>query len=117
MNHIKNGTTASPFVSLTRSYSVAWCYAFSGHSVPTAATPAYVYEIEINDPPPVGLAVLDPLAEIAAAVPTPLSAASYQHDGLPSFLVGVLDPVAMNHHLTAPIKHPPPGARCLARQI
>jgi hypothetical protein len=110
MNHIKNGTTASPFISMTRSYSVAWSYAlFSGHAVPTAAAPAYVYEIEINNPPPVGLAVLDPLSEIAAAIPSPLSGASYQHDGLPTFLMGVLDPAAMGHHLTAPIKHPPPG--------
>lgn len=110
MNHIKNGTTASPFISMTRSYSVAWSYAlFSGHAVPTAGAPAYVYEIVINDPPPVGLTVLDPLSEIAAAVPAPLSAISYQHDGLPAFLMGVLDPVSMSHHLTAQIKQPPPG--------
>lgn len=110
MNHIKNGTTTSPFVSMTRSYSVAWSYAlFSGHSVPTAAIPACVYEIVIDDPPPLGLAVLDPLREIAASVPSPLSAISYQHDGLPAFLMGVLDPVAMNHHLIAPIKQTPPG--------
>lgn len=110
MNHIKNGTTASPFISMTRSYSVAWSYAlFSGHAVPTVAAPAYVYEIVINTPPPVGLTVLDPLGEIAGAVPPPLSAISYQHDGLPAFLMGVLDPVAMNHHLTAPIKQTPPG--------
>ena len=95
---------------MTRSYSVAWSYAmFLGHAVPTAAVPAYVYEIDINDPPPVGLVVLDPLFEIAAAVPSPLNAASYQHDGLPDFLMGVLDPVAMRHHLAAQIKHPPPG--------
>jgi hypothetical protein len=110
MNHIKNGTTASPFISMTRSYSIAWNYAlFSGLAVPTPAAPAYVYEIVVNDPPPVGLTVLDPLSEIAGAVPSPLSAISYQHDGLPSFLMGVLDPVSMNHHLTTPIQHPPPG--------
>ncbi len=61
-----------------------------------AAAPAYVYEIVIDDPPPLGLAVLDTLREIAAAIPNPLSAISYQHDGLPAFLMGVLDPVTMN---------------------
>ena len=107
MNHIKNGTTSSPFVSMTRSYGVAWSYAmFLG---PTVAAPAYVYEIVIDDPPPVGLTVLDPLREIAGAVPPLLSAISYQHDGLPNFLMGVLDPATMSHHLTAPIKQPPPG--------
>ncbi len=110
INHVKNGTTSSPFISMTRSYSVAWSYAiFSGRAVPTAAAPAYVYEIDIADPPPVGLAILDPLSEIAAAVPSPLHSASYQHDGLPDFLMGVLDPATMGHHLTTPIKHPPPG--------
>jgi hypothetical protein len=118
INHIKNGTTTSPFVSMTRSYSVAWNYAvYAGRAVPTAAAPAFVYEIVINDPPPVGLAVLDPLLEIAGAVPPPLSPFSYQHDGLPSFLMGVLDPVTMGHHLTAPIQQPPPGGRLHVRPI
>jgi hypothetical protein len=110
VNHIKNGTTTSPYVSLTRSYSVAWCYAiYCGHSVSSVANPAFVYEVEINDPPPAGLVVLDPVCEIAQSAPSPLSAVSYQHDGLPDFLIGVVDPRAMGHLLATPIKHPPPG--------
>jgi hypothetical protein len=110
MNHIKNGTTTSPYVSLTRSYSVAWCYAmYSGYAVSTMANPAFVYEVEINDPLPAGLVVLDPVYEIASSVSSPLASVSYQHDGLPDFLIGVVDPTAMGHLLATPIKHPPPG--------
>lgn len=55
MLHIARGTVNSPFISLTRSYGIALNYAiFFGNEVPTRECPAYVYEIEINEPiPPV----------------------------------------------------------------
>ena len=110
ISHIKNGTTTSAFISMTRSYSVAWSYAiFSGYAVPTSSHPAFVYEIEVLDPPPIGVVVLDPLREISNSVPPILGAASYQHDGFPDFLMGVVDPKTMAHYLTKPIQHPPPG--------
>ena len=110
INHIKNGTTNSPFVSLTRSYSIAWNYAaYSGYAAPTSAKPAYVYEIEIYDPLPMGLTVLDPIQEILKAFPSPLNGATYQHDGNTDFLMGIIDPRGMATSLTTHIKTPPPG--------
>jgi len=110
MNHIARGTVSSPYVSLTRSYSVAWSYATfaSRGGLPTARRPAYVYEIEINNPCPRGLELIDPVKELGKMLPDPLETNSYQHDGLPSFLLGVVDS-SMVHHLHAPILHPPPG--------
>ena len=108
--HVKDGTTHSPYVSLTRSYSVAWTYAvFSGYEKPTAANPAYVYRVDIDDSRPAGILVLDPVCEIAKSVPRPLSPISYQHDGFADFLIGVVDPIRMAAHLATPIKQPPPG--------
>jgi hypothetical protein len=73
-NHIVRGTVASPFISLTRSYGVAWSYAvFLSRTQPRRSQPAYVYEIEIDDPPPLGLQLLDPIKEVANALPPPLS--------------------------------------------
>jgi hypothetical protein len=119
MNHIKNGTTTSPYVSLTRSYGIAWSYAmYSGYAESTMANPAFVYEVEINDPPPAGLVVLDPVYEIALSFPSPLSTVSHQHDGLPDFLIGVVDPKARGDLLTTPIKNPPPeGATSRAANL
>src|SRR5258705_6572608 len=64
VQHVSIGTAASPFISLTRSYAVAWAYAvlFSGLSA-SSANPAYVYEIELHDPLPSGLVLLDPINE------------------------------------------------------
>lgn len=106
MQHIARGTITSPFISLTRSYAVAWHYAvFNGREVPTPNNPAYVYEIEINAPLPVGLKLLDPIKEVAQGLPIPTSMSPpYQHDGLPDFLLGVVNPRNMQHFL-AP--HPP----------
>lgn len=51
--HIRNGTTVSAFISITRSYEIAWTYAlYCGYAAPTAAAPAYVYEIEVDTIPP-----------------------------------------------------------------
>jgi hypothetical protein len=77
---------------------------------PTAANPAYVYEIEIPDPPPSGMAVLDPVAEVSGQNSNPLLAISYHHDGDMNFLLGVVDPNGMAAHLRAPIRTPPGGA-------
>ncbi len=109
VNHIKDGTTNSPFISLTRSYSIAWNYAvYSGHVAPSAASPAYVYEIEFSAPLPRGIELLDPLVEILKQYPSPLTS-SYHHDGTPDFLLGVVDPVRQAAKLTELIRIPPPG--------
>ena len=66
MQHISQGTLTSPYVSLTRSYGVALDYALAfGRTQPTATSPASVYEIELVDPLPAGLRLIDPIKEIA----------------------------------------------------
>lgn len=111
--HIARGTVSSPFISLTRSYGIAWHYAvYSGKTVAvaTAANPGYVYEVEINDPAPLGVVLLDPIKEVADELPKPLEPTpSYQHDGGPDFLLGVVNPANMPAFLTAPYPQPPPG--------
>ena len=50
IDHIATGTVNSPFISLTRSYAVAWQYAMEGVvDIPKRENPAYVYEIEIDN--------------------------------------------------------------------
>ncbi len=103
MEHIARATTASPYISLTRSYAVAWDYAISlGSRRATARTPGYVYEVEIEDRPPLGLTIVDPAKEVASQLPAPLASVSYQYNGLPSFLHGVVDPVTMGKFLLDP---------------
>ena len=94
MLHIARSTVNSPFISLTRSYGVAWRYAMvSSERVPTAGDPAYVHEIEIQEPLPPGLHLLDPVKEVSQMLPSPTSSGPpYQHDGLPDFLLGIVDP-------------------------
>lgn len=101
MHHIARGTITSPFVSLTRSPAVAWHYAvFDSLEVPTRSNPAYVYEIEINEPLPSGLRLLDPIKEVAKVLPAPTyPGPSYQHDGPPDFVLGVVNPRNMAHFL------------------
>lgn len=111
VNHIRLTATNSPYVSLTRSYGVAEHYAmFCGLSVPTISMPAFVYEITIPDPlpPGVNLKLIDPVKEIALHLPEPTSSFSYQHDGSPDFLLGVVDPARMASYLTAVCPQPPP---------
>ena len=91
MEHIARAATASPYISLTRSYAVAWDYAINGTCRPTQQNPGYVYEVEIEGRPPLGLAIVDPVREVASQLPTPLASLSYQHNGLPSFLLGVVN--------------------------
>lgn len=109
MDHISRGTANSPFVSLTRSYAVAWHYAvFESTETPNFENPAYVYEIEIQEPLPDGLKLLDPVKEVARRLPLPASLGPpYQHDGLPEFLHGVVDPENMEHFLVQHALRPP----------
>jgi hypothetical protein len=107
MRHIALGTTASPYISFTRSYGVAEGYAVeAGRAFPTAAAPAYVYEFNISDPPPPTMEVIDPVAVVAAHNQNPLLPISYHHDGTADFLLGVIDPNRMSAHLNAPIRTP-----------
>lgn len=89
MEHVARATVRSPYVSLTRSCGVARHYAlYFGRDQPTADQPAYVYEVEINNPPPAGLELLDPVKEVAREAQSPLDLLSYHHDGSPEFLLG-----------------------------
>ena len=73
INHIASSTVNSPYISLTRSYAVAWHYAvFSSKRDPGPGKPAYIYEIEIDDSLPHGLHLLDPAKEIVHILPQPL---------------------------------------------
>jgi hypothetical protein len=111
MNHIARGSTNSPFVSITRSYGVALNYAlYGGLSYPTASNPSYVYEIEINDPPPPGLQLFDPVKDIAVSAVSPISSPSYHHDGSPQFLLGVVQPRGkIKRFLRRNYPQPPPA--------
>ena len=120
ISHIVVGTTESPYISLTRSYAVAWHYAMSGGtSIPTLNNPGYVYEIEIDTPLPAGLKLLDPIKEVASNLPYPVDIGSeggyisYQHNGLPTFLLGVVSPGDMSHFRVGRQPQPPgPGLPC-----
>jgi hypothetical protein len=112
MKHVARADVNSPYISLTRSYGVAYWYAaLFGHAQLTATetNPGYVYEIELSHPLPAGLHLLDPVKEVTKAAPGPLDSISYQHDGLPDFLLGVINHREMGHFLTTPCLQPPPG--------
>lgn len=110
MEHIVRADVNSPYISLTRSWGVAYWYAVPfGRDQPTETNPGYVYEIEFSDPLPPGLQLLDPVKEVAAAAPEPLAPMGYQHDGLPEFLLGLVNPMEMGQFLEAPCPQPPPG--------
>lgn len=109
MLHIAQSTVNSPFISITRSYGVAWDYAMlSSERMPTPSDPAYVHEIEIQEPLPPGLQLLDPVKEVAQILPSPTSLGPpYQHDGLPDFLLGVVNPREMERFLVQRSPQPP----------
>lgn len=123
MAHVALGTTTSPYISLTRSYGVARDYALnSSRARPTASRPAYVYEIDISDPPPATLPLFDPVVQVAASLGSPTSAISYHHNGAQAFILGVVDPKAMSAFRWAATPHPPgaaptPGPANLTRQL
>ena len=98
MLHIARSTINSPFISMTRSYGVAWHYAMSSSErAPTLSDPAYVHEIEIQEPLPPNLQLLDPVQEVTRTLPSPTSPGPpYQHDGLPDFLIGNVYPNAQS---------------------
>lgn len=90
MHHIARCSTDSPYISFSRSFAVARAYALVGSAAfASASSPGLVHEIEINDDSVVK--VLDPIQEIAAALPPIWMEPSYQHDGDQSFLLGVID--------------------------
>ena len=62
-----------PYISVTRSYAVAWHYAvFNSKREPTPEIPAYIYEIVIDDTLPHGLNLLDLVKEVVHILPQPL---------------------------------------------
>ena len=73
IDHISTSTVHSPYISVTRSYAVAWHYAvFNSKREPTPEIPAYIYEIVIDDTLPHGLNLLDPVKEVVHILPQPL---------------------------------------------
>src|SRR5262249_56569671 len=82
-----------PCISLTRSYGVAEDYARNASRArPTAENPAHVYEIDIPDPPPAGVLIIDPIYFVATHnLQNPLASISYHHDGNQDFLIGVVN--------------------------
>ena len=119
-DHIAKSTANSPYISLTRSYAVAWNYAMGGATdIRTLDNPSYVYEIEIDIPLPSGLEIFDPVKEVAKSLPNPIDLGSkgeyplYQHNGLPDFLLGVVRPESMSRFLVGRQPRPPgPGVPC-----
>ena len=109
MQHIVRGTTASPYVSLTRSYGIALGYALAGCAPPTPSNPAFVYEIEIDELDGLGTRLLDPLTEVVKGLGSPYDSRPYQHDGEASFLLGIADPVDHHDDLNQPVRYAPPG--------
>lgn len=108
MAHIGRGTTNSCYVSLTRSYEVAWAYAMIGKVIASPKNPGYVYQLEIPDEGP-GCKIIDPVKEVATSLPEPFQGLTYHHDGAQSFLLGVVDPTGHRRSLTKLILQPPPG--------
>lgn len=95
ITHIATNTMNSPYVSLTCSYRVAVSYAMlGGRRRPTPEQPAYLYEIQINEPLPIGIRLIDPIKEIAPILPDPTveEVHRYQHGGYPNFLLGIVEP-------------------------
>ena len=104
MGHVARGTTISPCISITRSFSIAKAYAIEGSKPqPTASMPAHVYTIDLPAHPnplaPGIMSVEDPVQFVAANVMNLLVSPSYQHDGDKKFLLGVVDPKGHRQHL------------------
>ena len=120
VKHVAEGTTDSPYISLTCSYAVAWDYAVRGGTdIRTLDKRGYVYEIEIDIPLSSGLEIFDPVKEVAKSLPNPIDLGSeggypfYQHNGLPDFLLGVVRPEGMSRFLVGRQPRPPgPGVPC-----
>ena len=107
MSHIRLGTTTSPYISLSRSFGVARGYALVGTAgAADPSNPGYVYEIELSEPLPTGLEVLDPIQGIARILNSPLASPTYHHDGDRNFVIGVIDPGSYADLLNTPILTP-----------
>ncbi len=70
IQHIARSVTDSPYISLTRSFGIAYDYAVFGRDAATEDKPAFVYEIEIPKRPK-GYRLVDPIKEIAKIIPHP----------------------------------------------
>ncbi len=120
VTHVAESPTNSPYISLTRSYAVAWNYAVRGGTdIRTLGKRGYVYEIEIDIPLSPELELLDPVKEVAKSLPNPIDVdfkggyPFYQHNGLPDFLLGVVRPEGMSRFLVGRQPRPPgPGVPC-----
>jgi hypothetical protein len=106
MQHIGNGITESPYISLTRSFGVAHGYAVAGKGgIATPSNPGQVYELEIANAdvgPGKGFELIDPVKELSTALNDPLVTPSYQHDGDQNLLLGVVRPGRFKRYLTRP---------------
>ncbi|MBI3681606.1 MAG: hypothetical protein HY235_14585 [Acidobacteria bacterium] len=109
MYHIARGTTVSPYVSLTRSYGVAYGYAVAGRELPTPAKPGYVYQVLIDEVDGFGTRLIDPVQAVAENLGSPLAERSWHHDGTQEFLLGVISPSRHFEILEKPALFPPPG--------
>lgn len=106
MLHIGGGNSASPYISMTRSYGVAEAYAQKALRTSSSGEKAYVFEIELIDPLPAGIRVIDPVIELAHALPRPTDGVPYQHNGSQKCLLGLID-MAQYDALTTPCPQPP----------
>jgi hypothetical protein len=106
LQHVGGSTQATPFISLTRSYAIAFDYAQKGgRGFPSEAQPAYVYEVEIVDDG--ACRVIDPIGEIANGLPAPLATTSFHHDGDQNAMLGIVDNTQARY-LTTAVRYPPP---------
>jgi hypothetical protein len=109
ISHV-SGDTESPFVSLTRSFGVAYNYAIDySRAVPTTNDPAFVCAIDVEyaDLRGTPLTFMDPMVEIAKQINDPLGLTSYHHDGEMDFILGVANPSAMSHFRIKNAMRPP----------
>ena len=102
IQHIARSVTDSPYISLTRSFGIAYDYAVFGRVTATEDKPGFVYEIEISARPK-GFRLVDPIREIARSIPHPTHSSSYQHDGDRAYLLGVVTSTSFHSFLLPPI--------------
>jgi hypothetical protein len=96
IHHIVHGTTNSPFISITSSPEVAADYACTGRTaIANKSNPGFVYEIEFDDPLPLGVKIVDPIKEVACDLSHPPDNVPYQHNGDMKFLLGIVAPTQM----------------------
>ena len=115
IEHIVTSTVNSPYISLTRSYAVAWTYAVHrGRERPVPDCPAYVYQIEIDVSLIDGGYICDPVVEVSQTLPSRRDEfGDYQHNGLPDFLLEGVSKGSMRDFLVGWEPPPPaPGILC-----